>query len=205
MELKSIVNKKYLKNKENLKKEFKSNKPFSYLELDKFFSNQFIEKAINSLSKERFEIKESDLFKFKQTNDFQSSESKELQGLRELLKSDEFINYLQEITGIELKKDKIDIHGTLYENTDFLLCHDDKLDTRKIAFMIYLSDFKESDGGTLDLYRSNNKKPTKISKKITPKFNKFAFFKVSEISFHEVSEIVVDKQRLAIGGWFHAK
>jgi len=36
---------------------------------------------------------------------------------------------------------------------DFLLCHDDELDSRRIAFMLYLTkDWKETYGGGLDIY-----------------------------------------------------
>lgn len=37
--------------------------------------------------------------------------------------------------------------------TDVLLCHDDELDTRRIAFILYLvPPWKPEDGGSLDLY-----------------------------------------------------
>ena len=36
---------------------------------------------------------------------------------------------------------------------DVLLCHDDELDTRRIAFILYLvPPWKEEDGGALDLF-----------------------------------------------------
>ena len=40
---------------------------------------------------------------------------------------------------------------------DFLLCHDDKVEDRQIAFIYYLvpDDWSQDDGGRLDLF--NNK------------------------------------------------
>ena len=65
--------------------------------------------------------------------------------------------------------------GTLYVDTDYLLCHDDQLEGRKIAYLFYLSDMKETDGGSLNLFASKNRVPTTIERKIIPKFNTFSF------------------------------
>lgn len=44
---------------------------------------------------------------------------------------------------------------------DYLLCHDDELDSRRIAFIWYLSDdWKEDYGGTLDLFSATGKLKT---------------------------------------------
>ena len=93
--------------------------------------------------------------------------------------------------------------ASLYLKTHYLLPHDDRLERRRIAYLYYLSTLAKKDGGALALYDSKNKKPTEIVKKIVPQFNTFAFFEVSGRSFHEVEEIVSDKQRIAISGWFH--
>ena len=39
-------------------------------------------------------------------------------------------------------------------SSDVLLCHDDELEGRRIAFILYLTEdeWNESDGGTLDLF-----------------------------------------------------
>mgnify|MGYP003342408719 CR=1 FL=1 len=47
---------------------------------------------------------------------------------------------------IKLNK-KVDLFASLYQDTDFLLPHDDKLESRKIAFIIYLSNLEKKDGG----------------------------------------------------------
>lgn len=43
---------------------------------------------------------------------------------------------------------------------DVLLCHDDELEGRRVAFILYLvSPWQSSDGGTLDLYSTNSELP----------------------------------------------
>lgn len=43
--------------------------------------------------------------------------------------------------------------GSKYEYTDTLLCHDDELEGRRIAFILYLVPYwKKEDGGALDLF-----------------------------------------------------
>ena len=192
------------KNKiEELKKKFKSNNPFPHLELQNFFQEEKLAKVIKALEKEEFLEKESDLFKFMQTHDFATSEREELKAFREFLSSKAFLTYMEAITEIRLKEKSIDISASLYQNTDYLLPHDDQLEGRKIAFMIYLSNLEAKDGGKLILYTTKGSIPREEEKAIVPKFNSFIFFKVSEKSFHEVEEVITNKQRITIGGWFH--
>ena len=46
----------------------------------------------------------------------------------------------------------------LFSFSDTLLCHDDELEGRRIAYIFYLvSSWTEQDGGTLDLYNVDGK------------------------------------------------
>ena len=92
--------------------------------------------------------------------------------------------------------------------TDHLLCHDDELEGRRIAFIMYfVKDWTEEDGGTLDLFKLNEQgHPIEVMKKLVPETNSLVFFEVTEKSYHQVSEILTkDKSRLSIGGWFHGE
>jgi Rps23 Pro-64 3,4-dihydroxylase Tpa1-like proline 4-hydroxylase len=200
------VSKRYLDEKLNIKlrNDFTGSKPFSNLVLDGFFDNFQLKNVFQALLKEQFERKEADLFDLCQTQDFETSESEVLQEFRTALKSKEFISFMESITGLKLKAGKISIAGSLYEDGDYLLCHDDQLEGRKIAFLIYFSDLDVKNSGSLDLFSSLKGKPIEIAKSIQPKFNRFTFFEVSETSFHQVRE-VIGKQRFAIGGWFYGK
>ncbi|MDO8642452.1 MAG: 2OG-Fe(II) oxygenase family protein [Candidatus Woesearchaeota archaeon] len=186
-----------------LKKQFTSAKPYPHLVLSNFFNPKKSVEILKALVQEPMEEKEADLFKFMQTKDLVGTNNKILKEFRAFLCSDEFVSFMEHLTGLKLKRGVIDMHGTLYQDTDFLLCHDDQLEGRKIAFLFYLSNLKEKDGGSLNLFNSKNKMPTTVVKKIIPQFNTFTFFEVSPVSFHEVEEVITDVQRIAIGGWFH--
>ncbi len=193
---------------QNLVQTFPRQKPFPYLELKDFFHSEKAQAILKALLHESFGRQEADLFKFKQTNDFKLLKNKVLQEFRSFLSSPHFVAYLSQITSCTLKKNSIDISGTLYEDTDFLLCHDDQLEGRKIAFFYYLASLAKNDGGGLNLFATETTEkdlpaPTIISTTITPAFNTFAFFLVSEKSFHEVAEVLRPIQRIAISGWFH--
>jgi Rps23 Pro-64 3,4-dihydroxylase Tpa1-like proline 4-hydroxylase len=188
----------------NLKSKFQKAKPFRHLEVHSFFQEEKLQAVLKELLSEKFYEKHSDLFQFKQTADLKNTKKPALKSFIQFLYSKEFVQYMQDITGFTFTN-TMDVAGTLYQDTDFLLCHDDELEGRKIAFLIYLSTVEEKDGGSLALYDSKTKKPNKIVKQITPTFNKLAFFEVSPISFHEVLEVVVEKDRIAIGGWYYAK
>lgn len=89
---------------------------------------------------------------------------------------------------------------------DALLCHDDELEGRRIAFILYLvPPWDSSLGGTLDLYNVDEHfQPKQIVKSLIPSWNTLVFFEVSPVSFHQVSEVLSEeKSRLSISGWFH--
>ena len=198
--LKKYINNKYLNDK-NLKSKFRSNKPFQHLVLDEFFNYDFISKVYLELKEENFDDKESDLFSFSQTLDLVSTKNKTLNLFYNIINSDEFKEYLFNITGIKAFG-KIDASGFIYSNCDYLLPHDDRLENRKIAYVLNLSkDFVKLGGGSLDFFNKN-----KIVKSIYPKFNTFTIFKViNGKTFHQVSEVLSDKKRISIAGWFNDK
>lgn len=95
-----------------------------------------------------------------------------------------------------------------------MLCHDDVIATRRISFIIYLTDPEEpwtvEDGGTLELYPISKEKgigfpETSPIKNVLPKFNSMFFFTVVPgESFHAVQEVFAkNKPRLSISGWYH--
>jgi prolyl 3-hydroxylase /prolyl 3,4-dihydroxylase len=201
MALSEQINEKYLgeQSRQRLNSKFQKAKPFSHLELDSFLSEAKAKSLLKALQSEEWKTQEADLFKFSHTNDIASSESKELKDFRAFLLSEEFLSYIESITDLKLKRKAIDLSGSLYQDTDYLLCHDDQLEGRKIAFLFYLTDMGKSDGGNLALIDQK----MKTAKRIVPKAGKFAFFEVSPISYHEVEEVLNKKQRFALGGWFH--
>ena len=192
-----------LAEEKKLNAEFRQAQPFPHLVIPNFLIKEQAGNLLKALAQERFLPKEADLFKLMQTDDLAGTKNKNLQEFRRVLASQEFVGWLSKVTGITLTPGVIDMAGSLYQDTDFLLCHDDRLEGRKIAYMYYLSDFKEREGGSLNFLGHKGTTPTKVLRKIAPKFNTFVFFEVSPHSFHEVEEVLVKKQRITIGGWFH--
>jgi hypothetical protein len=83
--------------------------------------------------------------------------------------------------------------------------------TRKISYIIYLTepDWKKEEGGSLELYgpqKDNDDKscPLPVAR-VWPLFNSMAFFVVEPgQSFHAVQEVLGDRPRLSLQGWYHA-
>lgn len=200
--LKNWINPSCLKNISKLNKEFNTNKPFPHLELN-LFNESKIKQLLKEVKKLNFEEKDSDLFYLLQTKDFKGINNKLISEFYSIISSREFLNLIEKITDIK-GLNATDAASLIFPSTGYLLPHDDQLGTRKIAYILNLSDFKEKEGGQLEFFATDsNNNPIKVAKSIVPKFNNFIIFKVSEKSFHQVSEVLSNKQRITIGGWFN--
>ena len=70
-----------------------------------------------------------------------------------------------------------------------LQTHKDK-PSRIIVFLLYLNDLDVSDGGSLEVYNSNEKnEPADLCKKFLPKAGKLVVFLSNPVSYHNVEEI----------------
>ncbi|XP_053808469.1 prolyl 3-hydroxylase OGFOD1 [Vidua macroura] len=150
-----------------------------------------------------FRGRRNDLLSLRQSEELGASPEPHVAALRHAL-CEEFQVWLSAVTQIVLEP-TIDISCAKYEYTDVLLCHDDELEGRRIAFILYLvPPWEKSDGGTLDLYSTDEHfQPQQITKSLVPSWNTLVFFEVSPVSFHQVSEVVSQKCRLSVSGWFH--
>ncbi|KAI4830500.1 hypothetical protein KUCAC02_002128 [Chaenocephalus aceratus] len=179
--------------------------PFPHCIIRNFLSNEsFVENLQRELLQLNFHEKSNDLYKFKQSDDLKKRTEPHIAGLRSALFG-RFRSWLGEVLGVELEA-TVDISCAKYEYTDVLLCHDDELEGRRVAFILYLvPPWEDSDGGTLDLYTTDsNFQPESIVKSLVPSLNTLVLFEVSPVSFHQVSEVLTeDKCRLSLSGWFH--
>eukprot|EP01130_Rhizamoeba_saxonica_P016882 TRINITY_DN7894_c0_g1_i1.p1 TRINITY_DN7894_c0_g1~~TRINITY_DN7894_c0_g1_i1.p1 ORF type:complete len:480 (-),score=121.33 TRINITY_DN7894_c0_g1_i1:19-1458(-) len=194
---------------QELKDQFSSGQPFPHLYLHDFMQPQFLKNVKEALCDSDWVQKNNDLYTFQQTKyGLQGSEHPYISKAKEMLYSEKMRNFLTEVTGIELN-DTMDISGSRYKRGDTLLCHDDRTEGRRIAYVLYLvpEDWNEKDGGSLDLFVSDeNTAPTKEHTSIYPKWNSFIFFEVSPVSHHRVAEVLsVYKTRYAISGWYHGE
>uniref|UniRef100_A0A671YP07 Prolyl 3-hydroxylase OGFOD1 n=1 Tax=Sparus aurata TaxID=8175 RepID=A0A671YP07_SPAAU len=179
--------------------------PFPHCIIRNFLDSEtFVENLQTELLGLNFNEKSNDLYKFKQSDDLKKRKEPHITGLRAALFG-RFRSWLGEVLGVELEP-TVDISCARYEYTDVLLCHDDELEGRRVAFILYLvPPWQISDGGTLDLYSiDSNFQPQSIVKSLIPSLNTLVLFEVSPVSFHQVSEVLTeDKCRLSLSGWFH--
>jgi len=185
---------------------YQNNIPFCHVALKNFTTHQFAVEALKQLKEEKWFVKRNDLYTFRQTDDLKNTIQPCLRDFREALYSDIFRNYLHYITGITLNN-KVDVAGQLYRQGGNLLCHDDELDGRRIAFIWYLvpEDWTEQDGGQFCLYDNDKGNPSvEPVKRFTPMWNTLLFFETTPTTWHQVSEVLSkDKERYSISGWFH--
>ncbi|XP_068172031.1 prolyl 3-hydroxylase OGFOD1 [Antennarius striatus] len=179
--------------------------PFPHCIIRNFLSSEaFVENLQRELLELGFHNKSNDLYKFQQSDDLKKRTEPHISVLRTVLFGC-FRSWLGEVLGVELET-TVDVSCARYEYTDVLLCHDDELEGRRVAFILYLvPPWQSSDGGTLDLYSTDsNLQPQTIMKSLVPSLNTLVLFEVSPVSFHQVSEVLTqDKHRLSLSGWFH--
>lgn len=182
--------------------------------------------------------KETDIYKIHQSGDLANLDGLDdaalkklpnLLKLRNALYSPSFREYLEKVTGAgKLSGVKTDMAINIYTPGSHLLCHDDVIGSRRISYILYLTDpehgseWKEEWGGALRLYqtKTHKDKSGEISyepqpdpvKTIYPAWNQLSFFAVQPgQSFHDVGEVFENKEepawrqpmRVAISGWFH--
>ncbi|KAI8319152.1 hypothetical protein GQ54DRAFT_299567 [Martensiomyces pterosporus] len=155
----------------------------------------------------------NDLYSFNQTDDLALNSMKHIKALRDYLAGEEFVGFMERITGIELTRGYLDLAAQRYKKGDHLLCHDDDVHrgklARKIAYIIYLvdEDWSAEDGGALGLFGNDeNRYPTKVVERIVPEFNSIGFFLTGLVSYHTVEEVTVRKEageRWSVTGWFY--
>jgi hypothetical protein len=99
-----------------------------------------------------------------------------------------------------------------YRRGDFLLPHDDRLLSRRIAFILYFPIGNESEscpgleGGRLMAMRSDEQgRPVAEGADfLVPRFNRAVFFEVTRASFHQVEQIYSEAvPRYSVICWFH--
>ena len=182
-----------------------------------------------------FTRKEIDIYRIHQSGDLVNLDGLEdssfkllpcLLVLRDALYSSRFRNYLSQITQAgPLSGKKTDMAINVYTPGCHLLCHDDVIGSRRVSYILYLTDpdtpWKEEWGGALRLYPTSHPIAEDLSFKvplpdpivsIPPAFNQLSFFAVQPgESFHDVEEVFAsdDKTedetriRTAISGWYH--
>jgi Rps23 Pro-64 3,4-dihydroxylase Tpa1-like proline 4-hydroxylase len=187
-----------------LSRSYRSAMPFPHASLPNFLIDRKAKELLAALRRQQLERKESDLFCFFQSGDLLYAKDPAVRSFLSMWRSKEFIALMREITGQNLSGG-IDAMCAVYKDTDYLLCHDDELEGRKVAYVLNLSEaFTARSGGALALLGSDRDgKPRDVAKRLIPAWNTLTLFTVSERSHHMVEEVLEDKERIALTGWLH--
>lgn len=218
--------------RDKYKTEYASSSPYKHAVVSSLIDDTLLrtvrQEVLTNIS---FTPKETDIYKIHQSGDLANLDGlpaaalKKLPALRELrdaLYSEEFRAWLEVVTGAgKLSGVKTDMAVNVYVPGCHLLCHDDVIGSRRVSYILYLTDpdveWEAEWGGALRLYdteecRDEGGRVWKVpraewSKVIPPRWNQLSFFAVQPgESFHDVEEVFAGKERrvrMAISGWFH--
>lgn len=174
-----------------------------------FLDEEICEKLRLELAGMEFQLRSSDLYEFHQTTDLKHTDPQKTPLIAQLcneLYSPQFLGAMERITGRRLGS-HVDISGQRYQQGDFLLCHDDRLERRRIALILYLVEREaQLEGGRLFALRSDEEgRPVMdFPFTVSPQWNTLAFFEVSRFSFHQVEQVASQNaSRYSITCWFH--
>ena len=201
--------------------QYASSGPYQHAVIPALIDEALLHATRREISHLSFTDKETDIYKIHQTGDManldglpaeEAAQLPALMRLRNALYSAQFRAWLQRITGCgPLSAQKKDMSINAYRAGCHLLNHDDVISTRRLSYILYLTDpaqaWQPEWGGALELYPVKSKHtPDDVpSKVIPPQWNQLVFFTVQPgHSFHSVEEVVHPSQsRLSISGWFH--
>lgn len=185
-----------------------------------------------------FTPKETDIYKIHQSGDLANLDGlpasaleklPSLLKLRDALYSQKFRQWVSAVSGAgPVSGQKTDMAVNVYVPGCHLLCHDDVIGTRRVSYILYLTDpdapWSADWGGALRLYPVDEEKGeggqvykvprAEWAKAIPPAWNQLSFFSVQPgESFHDVEEVYArpdgahgddgGRVRMAISGWFH--
>ncbi|CAF9916022.1 MAG: hypothetical protein ALECFALPRED_010474 [Alectoria fallacina] len=221
------------------RKSYVASKPYRHGVIQNLISPTLLRKVRSEIQNLSFTPKETDIYKTHQSGDLANLDGLDdsslkllpsLLTLRDAMYSSDFREYLSKITGSgPLSGKKTDMAINVYTPGCHLLCHDDVIGSRRVSYILYLTDpdtpWKEEWGGALRLYPTqtyteDDGEVTKVpspdySVSIPPAFNQLSFFAVQPgESFHDVQEVYPEDEgknresdservRMAISGWYH--
>ena len=178
-----------------LKNQYSSANPFPHIQIDNFFSDEYLNSILNEFPdlsnlKKSQNYKNQNEIKFA-NNDFENFTEK-MKTFFNFLNSETFLNFLQILTSINEKliADKelnggglheIKTGGLLKVHTDFNKHPNNNFD-RRVNVLIYLNkDWKKEYKGCLELW---DKEMKECKQKIFPSFNKMVIFSTTDFSNH---------------------
>jgi len=178
-------------------------RPFKHVVVKNFLDPPTLDLVIDALAGLEYDFKESDLFSYWASIDLTDINHPAINILRDDLGGEIWRKKVAESFKVK-KLSNIDMAAYVYGLGDFLLPHDDQVEGRIIAYSLHLTpEITEKMGGALNIFKANDAGKSKLVDSIIPEYNSLIMFEVSDSSWHQVSEIMQDIQRLTVTGWYH--
>lgn len=225
---------------DNYTSEYAASSPYKHSVITGLIDDKLLRNVRDEIRENvSFTPKETDIYKIHQSGDLANLDGLDdealaklpsLLSLRDAIYSEAFRNYVSHITNCgPLSGRKTDMAINVYTPGCYLLCHDDVIGSRKVSYILYLTDpdkpWQPEWGGALRLFPVFDREGKDgaiaktpgpdVVKVIPPAWNQLSFFAVQPgESFHDVEEVYhadskkeLEKQRgrvrMAVSGWFH--
>jgi hypothetical protein len=186
-----------------LARAWRAAQPFPYLVFDDFVPADTLPQLLPVLDEEPVERYEGEIFAFDASAP--EPQTAELRDLREQFGTT-LAPALSRITAKTLRR--ADMRAYAYRVGHYLLPHSDHREglERALAFAYYLPSPEPPTGGELELYRCDVEAGVLVStvseRLIEPRANRLVVFDVSDVSLHQVRE-VLGGLRISLAGWFY--
>ena len=177
--------------------------PFPHLIIDDVVEDADLEELLAIIDDEPAATYQAEIFTFDATAALPTTAA--FRALREAFAAT-FAAPLARITGKAVTR--VDMRGFAYGPGHYLLPHTDHQDglDRRLAYAYYLPSASAPVGGELELYRCAHDgaelTSTEPALLIAPRANRLVVFDVSDVSLHQVRE-VLGGLRLSLAGWFY--
>ncbi|KAA0165901.1 hypothetical protein FNF28_03283 [Cafeteria roenbergensis] len=153
---------------------FAEAKPYPHLFVEGVFDDDVLRQAKEELLGGEWFRKRVDLYDFLQTDHLRhAGASGAVARIQNALYGPDFRRWIEGVTGLRTLAEPLDTSAAQYAKGGHLLCHDDDLSGRVIAFIVYLvdEDWTAEDGGALDLYDCDPATgfPCAVSKSLVPR------------------------------------
>lgn len=212
---------------------YKNSQPYPHAVVPSLIQDELLREVRKEITEHvHFTLKETDIYRIHQSGDLANlsklaaEDLKHLPSLvklRDALYSDDFRTWVSLVTSAgKVSGRKTDMAVNVYTPGSYLLCHDDVIGSRRVSYILYLTDpdepWKPEWGGGLRLYPTEVKKDHKgedvkvplaeHTVNIAPSFGQLSFFAVRPgESYHDVEEVYHGPDgkriRMAISGWYH--
>ncbi|KIW62146.1 hypothetical protein PV04_10347 [Phialophora macrospora] len=223
--------------RDRFRKSYQQSKPYPHAVVPSLIQESLLRSVRQEIATHiHFTLKETDIYRIHQSGDLANLSRLDAESLKHLpslvrlrdaLYSAEFREWVAAVTGAgKVSGIKTDMAVNVYTPGSYLLCHDDVIGSRRVSYILYLTDpehpWRPEWGGGLRLYPTETKKNKQgediqvpladHSLNIPPSFGQLSFFAVRPgESYHDVEEVYHGPNleadggriRMAISGWFH--